>query len=254
MLYDDRGSTAQRLARELAIAVLESAATAAALAAATTGGTAAYRRVPARHGHYIRLAAAIAAAFTAGAITDGLLDLPGSRLRHRLNGFEHSTPTCTPPAVTAPAQSEPAPSIEQAEATPELTDADVLRRLEDTVAADAAIRAASHGWCRAIGEKLLTSSKHWQGHPDGTASLPLVAGCTLRFEPHTCAEIDADPGDWRHGPFVLDDNGARAEVVTPAELLAHLNGGISLFEVDPHGDLPCCQLESADVTGDSNGA
>ncbi|MGW6203686.1 hypothetical protein ACWF9B_08575 [Streptomyces sp. NPDC055089] len=170
---------------------------AAAIAAATTGGTAAYRRVPARHGYYVRLAAAIAAAFTAGAITDGLLDLPGSHIRHRLNGLDHSTP----PTATEPAQPESAANIEQAEATPERTDADMLRRLEEAVAADAAIRAASHGWCRAIDEKLLTSSKHWHGHSDGTASLPLVAGCTLHFEPHTCAENDACPGDWRHGPL-----------------------------------------------------
>ncbi|MET8816531.1 hypothetical protein ABZW47_31600 [Streptomyces sp. NPDC004549] len=125
---------------------------------------------------------------------------------------------------------------------PTLSDAEVLQGLEHAVASDAAIRAANHGWCRATDGNLLTSTKRWQGHTDGTASLPLIGGCTLRFEPPSPAETDLYPGDWHHATFVLDDNGARIEVATPADLLAHLTGQTSLLatgldDSDPYGEL-----------------
>ncbi|MEU1076508.1 MULTISPECIES: hypothetical protein [unclassified Streptomyces] len=92
MLYDDRGSLAQRLIREITLGLLESAISASSLAVATTSGTAAYRSVSAHHGHYVRLAAGLAAAFTGGVITDSLLDIVTAGARRRLNGRDPSEP------------------------------------------------------------------------------------------------------------------------------------------------------------------
>lgn len=92
MLYDDRGAFAQRLIREITLGLLESAISASSLAVATTSGTAAYRSVSAHHAHYVRLAAGLAAAFTGGVITDGLLDLVTAGARRRLNGRDPSEP------------------------------------------------------------------------------------------------------------------------------------------------------------------
>ncbi|RAJ52752.1 hypothetical protein K388_05851 [Streptomyces sp. KhCrAH-43] len=92
MLYDDRGAFAQRLIREITLGLLDSAISASSLAVATTSGTAAYRRVSAHHGHYVRLAAGLAAAFTGGVITDGLLDVVTARARRRLNGRDPREP------------------------------------------------------------------------------------------------------------------------------------------------------------------
>ncbi|MCX4681629.1 hypothetical protein OG413_41240 [Streptomyces sp. NBC_01433] len=255
MLYDDRGTTAQRLARELALAVMESAVTATALAAATTSGTAAYRRVPAHYGHYVRLAAAFAAAITGGTLVDALLDVPTFRIRRRLNGLGHSTPPDSLPSDIKAGASSEAPSPEQGNVAPELSDAEVLQQLERSVASDAAIRAANHGWCRTIDENLLSSRKHWQGHPDGTASLPLVAGCTLHFEPRSPAEAEMYPDDWRYATFVLDDNGTRAAVATPAALLAHLTGQNNLLDTGLDDDDPYAYdaFELADFDADSDG-
>ncbi|MGC5263933.1 hypothetical protein ACPXCO_23230 [Streptomyces cyaneofuscatus] len=226
---------------------MESAVTATALAAATTSGTAAYRRVPARHGHYVRLAAALAAAITGGSLIDALLDLPTSRIRRRLNGLDDSTPTDNRPPDSDVRAGAEDPDIKQEDAAPELSDAEIIQRLEHTVASDAASRAADHGWCRAhADEKYLTSRKHWQGHPDGTASLPLVAGCTLHFEPHNPAETDLYP-EWRQSAFVLDDNGTRIEVATPAALLAHLTGRIDLSNAGdggPYGELAFADFDA----------
>ncbi|MER5615989.1 hypothetical protein [Streptomyces sp. NPDC002215] len=227
--------------------------TATALAAATTSGTAAYRRVPTRHGHYVRLAAALVAAITGGALIDGLLDIPTSRVRRRLNGLGHSAPAGSlPPDAVAGVPSE-APNTEQGDMAPELSDAEVLQQLEHAIASDAAIRAANHGWCRTIGENFLTSREHWQGHPDGTASLPLVAGRTLHFEPRSPAETDMYPGDWRNATFVLDDNGTRIAVATPADLLAHLTGQINLLDTGLDDDDPYDAFELAEVDADPDG-
>lgn len=96
---------------------------------------------------------------------------------------------------------------------------------------DAAYRAATASWCHTLRYDykggLLTSRDRWQGHPDGTASLPLVAGCTLYFEPRT-----ADDGSWRDASFVLDDNGTRIKVRTPAALHKHLTGQTDADELD----------------------
>lgn len=90
MLFDDRGAPAQRLVREVALGLLESAVTASSLAVATASGTAAYRRVSARHGHHVRLAGGLAAAFTGGVLTEGLLDTVTAGARRRLNGRDHN--------------------------------------------------------------------------------------------------------------------------------------------------------------------
>ncbi|MFH0245982.1 hypothetical protein ACGRHY_27010 [Streptomyces sp. HK10] len=92
MLYDDRGAFAQRLIREITLGLLDSAISASSLAVATTSGTAAYRSVSAHHGHYVRLAAALAAGFTGGVITEGLLDVVTAGARRRLNGRDPSGP------------------------------------------------------------------------------------------------------------------------------------------------------------------
>ncbi|GHE35276.1 hypothetical protein [Streptomyces capitiformicae] len=82
-------------------------------------------------------------------------------------------------------------------------------------------------------------------------SLPLVAGCTLHFEPRSPAETY--PGDWRPGTFVLDDNGTRMEVATPAAPLAHLTGQINLSDAgQDDGDL-YSEFELADFDTDSEG-
>lgn len=105
MLYDDRGAFAQRLIREITLGLLDSAISASSLAVATTSGTAAYRCVSAHHGHYVRLAAGLAAAFTSGVITDGLLDVVTAGARRRLNQAS-LVAGGQPPLVAAPRESE----------------------------------------------------------------------------------------------------------------------------------------------------
>jgi hypothetical protein len=238
MLYDDRGTPAQRLAREIALGLMESAVLASALAAASASGTVAYRRVPARH--HVRLATGMAAAFASGTLIDSLLDSATARARRRLNGTGHtdSTPV-EPPAentriVAQEEASRPAQSDAAADGPRDLSDAKVLEHLEHIVASDAAHRAATDGWCHALPhDNFLSSRDRWQGHPDGTASLPLIAGCTLYYEPRSPAATY--PGDWRRATFVLDDNGRRIEVATPAELLAYLNGPVCLCSLEGDG-------------------
>ncbi|MFC8023007.1 hypothetical protein [[Kitasatospora] papulosa] len=246
MLYDDRGTPAQRLAREIALTLMESAVLASALAAASTSGTVAYRRVPARYGHHIRLATGMVAAFASGTLIDSLLDSATTRARRRLNGTSHagSTPV-EPPAETNPRivtqeeASSPAQNDAAAGGPRELSDAELLDHLEHIVASDAAHRAATDGWCHALPyDNFLCSRDRWQGHPDGTASLPLIAGCTLHYEPRLPAATY--PGDWRRATFVLDDNGTCIEVATPAELLTYLNSPVCLCSVeadDPHDEM-----------------
>ncbi|MCQ1580416.1 hypothetical protein [Streptomyces parvus] len=246
MLYDDRGTPAQRLAREIALTLMESAVLASALAAASTSGTVAYRRVPARYGHHIRLATGMVAAFASGTLIDSLLDSATTRARRRLNGTSHtdSTPVELPAGTRTriAAQEEassPAQNDAAADAPRELSDAEVIEHLKHIVASDAAHRAATDGWCHALPhDNFLTARDRWQGHPDGTASLRLIDGCTLYYEPRSPAATY--PGDWRRATFVLDDNGTRTEVATPAELLAYLNGPVCLCSPeanDPYDDM-----------------
>lgn len=232
MLFDDRGTAPQRRAREAVLVLLGSAIVASTLAVATASGAAVYRRMLPRHGVPIRLAAALTTTFTGGALTLGLLDLATKGTRRRLSGIDRISPKSRP-------ADEVRSGAVQEDAAPTLTDAEVLKYLERDVALDAADRAATAAWCRPYRYKsdedgFLTSRDRWQGHPDGTASLPLVAGCTLRFEPRT----PEDPGDWSRVIFVLDNNGTRVEVDTPAALLAHFSG---------QGDLSDLAQDDADL-------
>ncbi|MCZ1012068.1 hypothetical protein [Streptomyces lydicus] len=226
MRFDDRGSPARRLAHEAALALLESACLASTIAAATASGTAVHRRTSSRHGGHISRAASVAAALTSGILTSGLLDLATEGTRRWLNGIDRN-----------PAKSQPADNARSSSAEEDavLSDAEVLRRLERDVAIDAAYRAATAAWCHThrdvrddSEDSFLTSRGRWKGHPDGTASLALMVGRTLHFEP-----VITEAGDWCRPDFILDNNGTRIEVATPADLLAHLTGLHELSEPDP---------------------
>ncbi|MFJ5952600.1 hypothetical protein [Streptomyces noursei] len=225
MLFDNQGTPTQRRAREVALVLIGSTIIASTLAAAGASGVIAYRRISPRHRMHVRLATTLAASVTAGGITVSLLDRATRGTRRRLSGIDRTIGCLAEDqARTGPAQAKAA-----------LSDAKLLARLERDIAIDAAYRAATASWCHTLRydfkEGLLTSRDRWQGHPDGTASLPLVAGCTLHFEPQT--EVD---GSWCHAAFVLDDNGTRIEVSTPAVLLRHLTGQFQDAEVDEVDD------------------
>ncbi|WP_435058012.1 hypothetical protein [Streptomyces sp. bgisy060] len=221
ILFDIHGTPANRRAREAGLLLIGFTALASTLAAAAASGTAVYRRTSPRLSMRVRLATSLAAGVAGGGATVALLDQATGPARRRLSGIDRIGDVRTEDTARSGTD----------RANPARSDAKVLTRLERDIAMDAAYRAATASWCHTLryDDKggLLTSRDRWQGHPDGTASLPLVAGCTLYFESRT-----ADDGSWRDASFVLDDNGTRTEVRTPAALLKHLTGQTDADELD----------------------
>ncbi|MFI5864749.1 hypothetical protein [Streptomyces sp. NPDC051546] len=220
ILFDIQGTPANRRARKAGLLLIGVTGLASTLAAAGASGAAAYRRTSPRLSTRARLATSLAAGVAGGGATLALLDQATRSARRRLSGIDRLGDGRTEYTTLGSDRTNASRS-----------DAKVLAHLGRDIAIDAAYRAANASWCHSLRYDgkggLLTSRDRWQGHPDGTASLPLVDGCTLRFEPDT-----ANDSSWHNAPFILDDNGTRIEVSTPAALLRHLTGHPDADEAD----------------------